>query len=60
MAKKSMVKTVKGKRVTHLGKKWTVIDRNYDQARAQSFYLLGTGSGRAYQAKWVRSDAFAV
>jgi hypothetical protein len=46
--------------VIHVGKDWRVLDREYDQHRAQSYYLLRNGKGKNAIRKWVRSDSFAV
>lgn len=58
--KKSSVKASKGDRVSYLGKNWTVLGRDFDPDRSQSFYLLRAGRGRSITESWVRSDRFAV
>lgn len=56
------VKAMKNDIVMHNGKKWTVMDRDYDQYESRSFYLLvGAGSSKKADrpTKWVRSDKFS-
>lgn len=58
-------KQVKAKRkdvVIHNGARWTVLDREFDTERSQSFYLLKTGrrGSDSFAQKWVRSDYFTV
>ena len=54
--KKSKVKVALGKRVSHLGKTWTVLNREYDTWSSHSYYFLKNGK----TVKWVRADHFSV
>lgn len=61
MAKRNKsIKARKNDIVTHNGKEWKVLDREFDSSRSQSFYLLKNGKGRNRIVKWARSDTFAV
>ena len=46
--------------VTHNGREWKVLDREFDPTCSQSFYLLRSGKGRAAVNKWARSDTFTT
>ncbi len=54
------IKAVKGDVVTHNGKRWTVLDRDYDSWDGHSFYMISTGSKKSTSTKWVRSDKFSL
>jgi len=54
------IKAVKGDVVLHNGKRWTVLDRDYDSWDGRSFYMISTGSRKNTSTKWVRSDKFSL
>lgn len=54
-------KATQGDIVIHNGKRWTVLDREYDRKTEQSYYhLSATAKSMAGMSKWVRSDYINV
>ncbi len=54
-------KAIKGDIVIHNGRPWTVLARDYDYIREQSYYLLRIGKDkRNSTTKWARSDTFSM
>lgn len=62
MKKGNTPKAKKRDMVTHNGRRWTVLDREYNTDSGQSYYLLKTGrrGTSTFEEKWARSDTFTV
>jgi len=58
------IKAIKGDIVLHNGKKWTVLEREYDNYDGRSYYNLALGIGATRKSTnattWARSDKFSV